>query len=70
MKQELSVLPELNSFPAYKQDRQKVILEQLGGFSETEKKLLLPVFLAIGAEILEDCKKCIAKAKMTEYSGT
>ena len=38
MKQELSVLPELNSFPAYKQDRQKVILEQLGGFSETEKR--------------------------------
>jgi len=69
MKNTSHALQEIGSFSGYKQDRQAVILEQLEGFSDFEKSMFLPVFLSIGAEILEDCKKCMADAQMAKYAG-
>jgi hypothetical protein len=69
MKNTSPALQDINSLSGYKQDRQKAILEQLEGFSDSEKSMFLAVFLSIGAEILDDCKKCIAKAKMSEFDG-
>jgi hypothetical protein len=69
MKNTSRELQEIGQFSGYKRDRRAVILEQLEGFSDFEKSMFLPVFLSIGAEILDDCKKCMADAKMAEFAG-